>query len=457
MGKWSELAKFIVAGILLALVQFVVPDMPHWVKWIGIGVCVVVLARLYKPSKVTVPQSIPRRNHDTIQPYKNVIRISQQAPSRRPPKILNIGQIILSSLMLSFGIYLLVHMIQGIQFGIWAILFLALFLGIPSFTLVDTLWLQPKQCKLGKSGAAREKDLTLLGNINGVFDKVIRVANEMRITPYEMDRPRKLIGYSQGSFWYGPSIITITIRRLPQGRVKIHVLSDADWVTVKWDIFGHNRRIVNRFVRLMSSESDYMVVIADIVTSNYGRRGKSWGLVIQNTGADKAINCIGELRMIEFADPVGMTLATWPVNQPLQWESIPVGSSKSIDIPASSKAVLQIANYDITTPKRQNKLHLAYYLSEEFREQHYLPRSNYLEGNNYLIIICVSSNNRPTIYAVCYMANRILTTRMFLLGVSDSEPTLDDCHRMLASHKAEIEKQLALKGYHEKGKDCSNY
>ncbi len=146
------------------------------------------------------------------------------------------------------------------------------------------------------------------------------------------------------------------------------------------------RKITRRIeaLQLEPAISELPLTIVDIATSNYGIRGKSWGLVIQNTSADIAINCLGELRMIEFADPVGMKLSSWPMNQPLQWESTPVGSKQSIDIPASSKAVLQIANYDITTPTRQNELHLAYHLSEEFREKHYLPKSNYLGGNNYL-------------------------------------------------------------------------
>jgi len=212
----------------------------------------------------------------------------------------------------------------------------------------------------------------------------------------------------------------------------------------EYEDIWENRSVPANLTEIEGHISEPVLTITNIATSNYGRVGKSWGLIIQNTGANVATGCIGQLRMIDFADPIGMHLTNWPVNQPLQWESMPVGSNRSIDLHAFSKEVLQIANYDIKTQTRRNELHLAYYLSEEFREQHYLPMHNYPGGNNYLITICVSSNNRATIYAVCYMANRPLGTHVFLLEVSDNEPSLDDCHQMLASHKAEIEKQLAV-------------
>lgn len=228
---------------------------------IAIGVAIVALTPIWDriASKFKMASTIVPSGGTSARSYNRVLQIKGRLPSKHPPHILDIVLIFFMCLMLAFGgwqIYLWVHGQLHLTVGS-LIVFNSIFVALPIWGLVEILWIQRKHYKSGKSAAAKEKDLILLGDINKVFDEVIRVANVMRITPDQIDRPRKFIGYSRKSIFHSTSVINITAKQLRQGRIKIHVLSDAEWVTVKWDIFRHNQRNVDNFVRLMSSESDY--------------------------------------------------------------------------------------------------------------------------------------------------------------------------------------------------------
>jgi len=208
--------------------------------------------------------------------------------------------------------------------------------------------------------------------------------------------------------------------------------------------------------QLEEKPKSLLTVEKDVVKSNYGTLGISWGLAIKNEGTDRADDCRGYLVKIDFADPsVGQTLSSWPVNQPLQWESLPIGiSNNSINIHSLSKEILQIANRDPTRERLgKHELYLAYVNSEKFREEHYLPISTLPGGNNYLIVITITSLNRLPLYAICYMSNHKFGSAMILLDVKTEEPSIDDCRRILGSHGVDVAKKLTSELYREIRRD----
>jgi len=188
-----------------------------------------------------------------------------------------------------------------------------------------------------------------------------------------------------------------------------------------------------------------LTVDRDILKSNYGTSGTSWGLVVKNEGTDRVDDCKGYLVKIEFADPsIGQTLSGWPLNQPLRWESLPIGTSNnSINIHSKSPEILQIANRDpLRKSLGKHELHLAYNKDEKFREEHYLPISTYVSGNAYLIVISITSLNRTPLYAICYMVNRIFGSAMLLLDVETRNPSIDECRQLLSSHSEDVARKL---------------
>lgn len=214
------------------------------------------------------------------------------------------------------------------------------------------------------------------------------------------------------------------------------------------------RNEAREYVDTLEKEREPQLTVEKVVEGKYGNTsGESWGLVVHNQGTDRADDCQAQLLQLEFADPaIGQTLHAWPINQPLQWENIPEYSAISTSIPGSSSVILQIANRDGMRehyiPKK-HALHLSFARSEDFREEHYLPVSTYAGGNDYLIIISVSSRNRLPLYVVCYIVNRRYGSQMILVEVvTEKQPTIDECRQMLIEHKAEIEKQLASGLYH---------
>ena len=108
------------------------------------------------------------------------------------------------------------------------------------------------------------------------------------------------------------------------GWVHAHKCSKCGW-GIKVDIFNKVATCPKcGNVDNVDEGKESQLVIENVKRENYGNvAGFSWGLVVRNKGTDEAEECIGELVAIDFADKTGMSLKTWPTNQPLQWGNIP--------------------------------------------------------------------------------------------------------------------------------------
>lgn len=173
----------------------------------------------------------------------SVIKIEQQEPSRRPPAILNMVLIICSLLFLAlgvFGIYLWVAGKATVRVDISTIFFFILFIGLPVLILGDIFIIQRRFYKLGRSCVAKEAILVLDVDASTAFDTSRVVLDAMKATVIKMNKPRLLKASS------GKCVITVEVRGIKGSKSRVHVLSDSQWLTVKWDA-GANQKCIDAF------------------------------------------------------------------------------------------------------------------------------------------------------------------------------------------------------------------
>jgi len=185
---------------------------------------------------------------------EGLLKIEQRELSRRPPAILSIMSSICASLLLAFGIWVTYMWIAGtvkLQANYVTVLFFVMFIGLPLFiliyTVVDDFFIQPKCHKLGMSLVAKEVKVTLANDIDTVFDACYRVLSSMQATIKIVKKPRLLEAKIKDS------IMTIKLRRIKGSKVRIYVLSDSKWLTVRWDA-GANQRNIDIFLRELSKQ-----------------------------------------------------------------------------------------------------------------------------------------------------------------------------------------------------------
>jgi len=177
------------------------------------------------------------------------LKIEQREPCNKPPAILSIVLITCSFLMLAFGVwgvYLWVAGKVAVQIDMWTIFFLVLFLILPIWVFVDTFILQRKFYRLGKSMVAKEADVVYDGDANTAFNACQRVLDKMRASIIKMDKPKLLKARLR------KSMITVTIRYRKGSKARINILSDSQWLTVKFDV-GANQRNMDTFLKKLGS------------------------------------------------------------------------------------------------------------------------------------------------------------------------------------------------------------
>lgn len=194
----------------------------------------------------------PAQNHNSTAQTRTISlqKIEQREPSRRPPASLLLIPLIFSYLMLAFGIWAIYMWIAGIakfQIDFVTVLVFVGFIGIPLWIISDHFFIQPKYYKRGRSHVAKEARVTVANDADTVFDACYRALDSMQAAIRIMEKPNLLKANIRNS------MMTITIIQIEGSRVRVYILSDSKWLTVKWDA-GANQRNIDSFLQELGKQ-----------------------------------------------------------------------------------------------------------------------------------------------------------------------------------------------------------
>ncbi len=173
-----------------------------------------------------------------------ILEIEQREPSNRPPIILSIVGVTCTAVILAFGCFVIYFWIVGItafRLDGATVLFLILFVVAPIAVLADTFILERKSYRLGRSWVFKEARAVMDGDTGTVFDRCIKVLNEMEARIIRMKRPTLIKAR------LGKNIIVVKLRHRSGPKAGIHVMSDSQWLSVKLD-GGANQRNIDTFL-----------------------------------------------------------------------------------------------------------------------------------------------------------------------------------------------------------------
>jgi len=180
----------------------------------------------------------------------SLLKIEQREPSRRPPVILSIMTLIPACILLTFGVWVIYTWIARqieVHMDLWTVLLLVLFIVLPLVIIIDNFFTQPKYYKLGRSHVAKEARVTVANDIDTVFDACYRVLDSMQAAISILEKPILLKAKT------GNSVMTIRIIQIEESKVRVYILSDSKWLTVKWDM-GANQRNIDSFLRELGKQ-----------------------------------------------------------------------------------------------------------------------------------------------------------------------------------------------------------
>jgi hypothetical protein len=198
----------------------------------------------------------PAQNDDLTAQTRtvNLLRIEQREPNRRPPRYISPVLMVCAILLLAFGIWAIYLWITGIikfQLDFRVVLFFvgfsAAFLVFPLYILIDYFYTQPRYNRRGRSHVAKEAIVTVAGDVDVVFDACYRVLDSMQAAMIILERPNLFRAKVRNS------VMTIVIRQIEGSKVRVYVVSDSKWLTVKWDM-GANQKNVDDFLRELGKQ-----------------------------------------------------------------------------------------------------------------------------------------------------------------------------------------------------------
>jgi len=124
-------------------------------------------------------------------------------------------------------------------------LFPVVFIGLPLYIIVDYFHTKSKYYKLGRSRVAKEARITIANDADTVFDACYRALDSMQAAIRIMEKPNLLRANIRNS------VMTITIIQIEGSKVRVYILSDSKWLTIKWD-GGANQRNIDNFLQELS-------------------------------------------------------------------------------------------------------------------------------------------------------------------------------------------------------------
>ena len=174
----------------------------------------------------------------------NVKKLKQQEPSNKPPFILSIIILISSFLFLAFAGFSIWQWASGrtpFRFDLTILLFSLLFIIFPLYVIADTLFIEPKRFKLGRSRVTKEANIVFDLNIDLVFDRCLNALAAINANVISLDRPKNVLALIDKSRF------KISLKPTKEHTTKANIICDAQWLTVKVDA-GANRKYLNKFL-----------------------------------------------------------------------------------------------------------------------------------------------------------------------------------------------------------------
>ena len=172
----------------------------------------------------------------------DVLHIERLEPSNRPPFWFVLIGMLAFLVLLAFGIFQTYLVVSGIvvaKLNLEWIVFYLLFGVFPIWILLDILVFDRKHYKSGRSATAIDATFIVKGDITDVFNRCSNILETMEPNIIRKDTPNLIKAHLNKS--------RISIEVSPQDdNVKVYVLSDATWVTVKAGK-GRNQRIIDEF------------------------------------------------------------------------------------------------------------------------------------------------------------------------------------------------------------------
>jgi len=174
----------------------------------------------------------------------NVKKLKQQEPSNKPPFILSIILLISSFIFLAFAGFSIWQWASGrtpFGFDLTILLFSLLFVIFPFYVIADTLFIEPKRFKLGRSLVAKEANIVVDLDIDLVFDRCLNALAAINANVISLDRPKNVLALIDKSRF------RISLKPTKEHTTKANMICDAQWLTVKFDA-GANRKYLNKFL-----------------------------------------------------------------------------------------------------------------------------------------------------------------------------------------------------------------
>ncbi|MFC2002270.1 hypothetical protein ACFLUZ_07235 [Chloroflexota bacterium] len=221
------------------------------IQWLGyILIALAILGAIYfvyslKKGKQLSQEQADQTNLIVEHPQgttSNILHIERQEPTNRPPFWVVSIVVIAAIIFLAFGgvqTYLVLSGIIIAKFNLEWIAFYLLFGVFPIWLLIDSLIFDRKYYKLGKSATAIDVTFIVSEDITDVFNKCSNILETMKAKIIRKNTPNLIKGSLNKS--------NISIEVSPSDdNVKVYVISDATWVTVKVGK-ERNQRIIDEF------------------------------------------------------------------------------------------------------------------------------------------------------------------------------------------------------------------
>lgn len=210
-----------------------IPWLGYSFMTLGMGLAVYYVYTLFKERQIS-KDNITKNKGDSIPNIKTgaILQIERREFKYKLPVLLNIFAVSCILLVLGFGIneiYLWIVGKASVQFNIWTILFLVLFIIFPTYAIVEPLFKEPKYYRLFRNCTAKDAEFITYGVINKIFYNCCELLSNMNANFIRIKEP-KILKATLGKY-----NVIIEIRRRKGSMVRVYVLIYAFGVAVSSD------------------------------------------------------------------------------------------------------------------------------------------------------------------------------------------------------------------------------
>ena len=175
----------------------------------------------------------------------SLVKIEQHEPSNHPPAAITDIPLVSSFLMLGLVALTIRLSIAGtlrFPMNLWVVLFAVVSIALPLWVIIDYTHTRTKYYRLGRSRVAKEAVVTAEGDVAALFYACYCALHSMRAAIIVLEKPHLLKARVRNC------VMTIVLLPVESSRVRVSILSDSRWLTVKWD-GGANQRNIDSFLQ----------------------------------------------------------------------------------------------------------------------------------------------------------------------------------------------------------------